>query len=47
MFKRSTHRIGQGAEQIVPASNATIDVPIDPAGGATITYWAVDRAGTD
>ncbi|MEU1970805.1 PxKF domain-containing protein [Microbacterium sp. NPDC019599] len=39
------YRIGQSAEQIVPAALATVDVPIDGTGGATISYWAVDRAG--
>lgn len=39
------YRIGEGAEQIVPAATATVDVPTDSTGGATISYWAVDRAG--
>ena len=39
------YAIGDGAAEIIPGSTALVIVPLNGSGSATVTYWAVDRAG--
>lgn len=43
--KEIRYRVGGGSEQVTTGSSASVTVPLDGSGNATVTYWAVDKAG--
>jgi hypothetical protein len=43
--KEIHYRVNDGIEQVEPGATATVDVPLNGSGEATVTFYAVDRAG--
>ncbi len=39
------YRIDGGPEQVVAGGSATVSVPLDGSGEASVTFYAIDRAG--
>lgn len=43
--KEIHYKVGSGNEQVTAGATASVSVPLDGSGNASVTYWAVDNAG--
>jgi hypothetical protein len=43
--KEIHYRVNDGVEQVATASSVNVNIPLDGSGAATVSYYAVDKAG--